>query len=111
MTGASRATLILIAGLSLTAAAGAQPAIEIDLFDTPNDAGGSLSLTWRADAAPAGTLYRVYLAESPEGAFHVAAETMAPGRMSDEPAPLRPRSRQRRPLRASPHGLHAGRGG
>ena len=86
MTGGSRATLILIAGLSLTSAAGAQPAIEIDLFDTPNDGGGSLSLTWRADAAPAGTLYRVYLAESPEGPFHVAAETMAPGRMSDEPA-------------------------
>ncbi len=80
-------TLTLVAGLGLLAGAGAQPAaFEIDLFDTPNDAGGSLSLTWRADAAPAGALYRVYLAESPEGPFHVAAETMAPGRMSDEPA-------------------------
>ena len=86
MTGGSRATLILVAGLLLATGAGAQPAIEIDLFDTPNDAGGSLSLTWPADAAPAGALYRVYLAELPEGPFHVAAETMAPGRMSDEPA-------------------------
>ncbi len=80
-------TLTLVAGLGLLAGAGAQPAaFEIDLFDSPNDAGGSLSLTWRADAAPAGSLYRVYLAESPEGPFHLAAETMAPARMSDEPA-------------------------
>ena len=80
-------TLTLIAGLGLLAGAGAQPAaFEIDLFDTPNDAGGSLSLTWRADAAPAGSLYRAFLAESPEGPFHPAAETMAPARMSDEPA-------------------------
>ena len=83
-----RTTLTLIAGLALLAGAGAQapPAIEIDLFDTPNDAGGSLSLTWPAGAAPAGTVYRAYLAESPEGPFHKASETMAPGLMSDEPA-------------------------
>ncbi|MCY3738909.1 MAG: hypothetical protein OXG13_21095 [Gemmatimonadaceae bacterium] len=86
MTEGSRATQILIAGLLLMTAAGAQSAIDVDLFDTPNDAGGSLSLTWRADAAPAGSLYRVYLAESPEGPFHLAAEAMAPARMSDEPA-------------------------
>ena len=80
-------TLPLIAGLGLLAGARAQAAaFEIDLFDTPNDAGGSLSLTWRADAAPAGSLYRVYLAELPAGPFHLAAETMTPGRMSEEPA-------------------------
>ena len=76
-----RRTLTLIAGLGLLAGAGAQAAaLDIDLFDTPNDPGGSLSLTWRADAAPAGSLYRVYLAESPQGPFHLADETMAPGR-------------------------------
>ena len=81
-------TLTLVAGLGLLAGAGAQEpaALEIDLFDTPNDDGGSLTLTWRAEAAPAGSRYRVYLAELPAGPFHVAAETMAPGLMSDEPA-------------------------
>ena len=88
MTGGLRTTLPLIAVLGLLAAAGAQeaPVIDIDLFDTPNDAGGGLSLTWPAAAAPEDTEYRAYLAESPEGPFHPAAETLAPGRKSDEPA-------------------------
>ena len=47
----------------------------VEAFDTPNDAGGSITITWPpADGAPDGTVYRVYISESTKGPFHLAAE-------------------------------------
>jgi hypothetical protein len=48
---------------------------EITAFDTPDDAGGSITVTWPpADHVPPATVYRIYLAESSAGPFHLAAE-------------------------------------
>lgn len=61
---------------------------EIDVFDTPDDAGGSITMTWLpAEQEPAGTVYRVYVAESAKGPFHLAAEVEAGTSFkSDDPA-------------------------
>ncbi|MFH1567204.1 MAG: DUF6754 domain-containing protein [Gemmatimonadota bacterium] len=76
--------------LALAASAQAQrlqPPVQIEAIDTPNDAGGSLTVTWpRWETAPAGITYRVYLAGSATGPFHVAAETAAPALKSADPA-------------------------
>jgi hypothetical protein len=79
---------LCIATVCLAVGASAQgpPQVEVRVFDTPNDAGGSLTVTWLVDAAPAGSTYRVYVSDSADGPFHPAAETMAPTRLSDEPA-------------------------
>ena len=57
-------------------------------FDTPGDAGGSVTLTWRqSDAVPAGAVYRISVAESPDGPFHTGTEVEAAGNlMSNYPA-------------------------
>jgi len=64
------------------------PPSQIEVFDTPNDAGGSITLTWpRVENAASGTAYLIWVAESPEGPFYLAAEVDAAGSlMSDEPA-------------------------
>ena len=60
----------------------------VEAFDTPNDGGGSIMVTWpRWDAAPAGTLYEIHISESADGPFHLAAEIGAAGHlMTDDPA-------------------------
>ena len=73
--------------LALCGALGAQEGPAIQAFDTPNDAGGSLTVTWARDAAPAGAAtYRVYVSEAAGGPFRLASETATPGLMSAEPA-------------------------
>jgi len=87
--------LPLIASLLVAAAlggpAGAQLVAsvpEVEAFDTPDDAGGSITVTWpRLETAGAGTVYRVYVALSAKGPFHLAAEVEAIGGFkSDDPA-------------------------
>ena len=60
----------------------------VEAFDTPNDDGGSIMVTWpRLEAAPAGTLYEIHLSETADGPFHLAAEIDAAGNlMTDDPA-------------------------
>ncbi len=65
----------------------AQQPEEVKAFDAPNDAGGSITVTWkRIDTLPPGTLYHIALSEFPEGPFHlvkkIASETNL---MSDAP--------------------------
>ena len=80
---------ILIAFLALATTASAQrlhPPLQIEAFDTPNDAGRSISVTWPIwESAPADTKYRVYVAEDAAGPFHLADEVAIPGLMSAEP--------------------------
>ena len=63
-------TAIATLFFALTAAAYAQmatpPAIEV--MDTPNDAGGSITMTWpKSEEIPPGTVYRIYIAEDRGG--------------------------------------------
>ena len=83
-------TAIATLFFALTAAAYAQmatpPAIEV--MDTPNDAGGSITMTWpKSEEIPPGTVYRIYIAEDRGGPFHPADEIDPAGSlMSDDPA-------------------------
>ena len=68
-----------------------QPAVPpavVEAFDTPNDDGGSITLTWPKDSrANENTKYQIAVAESPNGPFRVAAEVSAAGHfMSEQPA-------------------------
>ena len=57
----------------------------VEAFDTPNDAGGSITVTWLSNASAA--MYEIFLADSPAGPFHLAATVGADGSlMSDAPA-------------------------
>jgi len=80
---------ILLLALALATTASAQrlhPPLQIEAFDTPNDAGGSLSVTWPVwGTAPADTRYRLYVAEEAGGPFHLATDVAVPGIMSAEP--------------------------
>ncbi len=71
----------LLAAAVLAGPAAAQLAAsvpEVEAFDTPDDAGGSVTVIWPpADQAPTGTVYRVYIAESAKGPFHLATEVQA----------------------------------
>ena len=50
----------------------------VEAFDTPNDAGGSITLTWPKDPrASEHTTYQITIADSPSGPFRVAAEVPA----------------------------------
>ncbi|MCZ6632123.1 MAG: hypothetical protein O7G87_01865, partial [bacterium] len=66
----------------------AQTPADVKAFDTPNDNGGSITLTWqRADNLPIGTRYKILVSESPDGPFHAASEIdPAENLMSDAPA-------------------------
>ncbi len=83
-------TFFAIAACAATVSASTVVAapIEIKAFDTPNDAGGSITVTWpRSDDVPAGTTYRVYIGESSKGPFHYAADVDPGGSfMSEDPA-------------------------
>jgi hypothetical protein len=74
--------------LTATAATALAPPAEVKAIDTPNDAGRSLTVTWRRDpAAVPGTVYRVRVATAADGPFGLAAEVAAVGRtMADDPA-------------------------
>ena len=57
----------------------------VEAFATPNDAGGSITVTWLSDASAA--MYEIFLADSPAGPFHPAAPVGADGSLkSDAPA-------------------------
>ncbi len=80
------ASWIAVTGIVFSVAAGARGVDDVEAFDTPNDAGGSLTVTWpRADPGVA-TSYRVYVATAAEGPFQLATETATPGLKSAEPA-------------------------
>ncbi len=81
-------SLALLVGTVEAAAQQVSSPAEVRAFDTPNDAGKSITLTWpRSGSAPPGTVYRILVAESREGLFYPAAEVDAAGNlMSDDPA-------------------------
>lgn len=55
-----------------------KPPIEVQAFDTPNDDGGSITLTWPRDRQISeNAIYQVAIADSPSGPFRVAAEVAA----------------------------------
>ncbi len=55
-----------------------KPPIEVQAFDTPNDDGGSITLTWPRDRQISeNAIYQVAIADSPNGPFRVAAEVAA----------------------------------
>ena len=55
-----------------------KPPIEVQAFDTPNDDGGSITLTWPRDRQISeNAIYQVAIAASPNGPFRVAAEVAA----------------------------------
>ncbi len=63
------------------------PPAPIQAFDTPGDAGGSITLTWpRSASVPADAVYLISIATAPDGPFYAAAEVSAAANlMSDEP--------------------------
>ena len=79
---------IALAALSSVAAEGqAQlPPIEgFEAFDTPSDAGGSITLIWpRIAGAPAGSTYRAFIAAKREGPYYLAAETASDASLQSE---------------------------
>jgi hypothetical protein len=80
------ASWITVAGVALHVAAGAQVPVDIEAYDTPNDAGGSLTLTWSRADVGGPHRYNVYVAMAAEGPFHLATATSTPGLKSAEPA-------------------------
>ena len=65
-----------------------KPPIEVQAFDTPNDDGGSITLTWARDRQISeNAVYQVAIAASPHGPFRVAVEVAATENlMSEAPA-------------------------
>ena len=65
-----------------------QPPTAVEAFDTPNDAGGSITLTWPRDPrAHENTVYQITIAESGNGPFRVVTEVAAAGNsMAEAPA-------------------------
>ena len=65
-----------------------KPPIEVQAFDTPNDDGGSITLTWARDRQISeNAVYQVAIAASPSGPFRVVAEVAATENlMSEAPA-------------------------
>lgn len=57
----------------------------IDVFDTPNDGGGSITITWPlAEDIPEGTIYNIYIAQSAKGPFNKAATIPAKASLQSE---------------------------
>lgn len=72
--------LLLLGGVFSNPAQSLQPQERFEAFDTPNDAGGSITLTWpRSSSVPAGEVYLVSVAIAPDGPFYPAAEVDAAG--------------------------------
>ena len=81
--------LVVLCGLLTPAICWSQAVAppRFEAFDTPNDGGGSITVTWPAAAVPEGTSYQLYLAESPKGPFHLATSVAAGQSLqSEDPA-------------------------
>lgn len=84
------AHLFLSFALAIAAApaAGGSAPTDVRAFDTPNDQGHSITLTWRRlDFLPDSARYRISVSQEPDGPFHQVAElepNTAPT-MADEP--------------------------
>jgi hypothetical protein len=83
-----RSMIILLVLMGSATAWGLKAPADFQAFDTPNDAGGSITLTWARDAgAPAGAVYQVMVATDPNGLFYPAGEVSAAGSlMAEDPA-------------------------
>ena len=85
------AHLVLSFALAFAAvpAAGSSAPTDVRAFDTPNDQGHSITLTWRRlDFLPDSARYRISVSEQADGPFHQVAElepNTAPT-MADEPS-------------------------
>ncbi|MDA0335664.1 MAG: hypothetical protein O2782_10900 [bacterium] len=79
------ASWITVTVMALHVAAGAAMPLAIEVYDTPNDAGGSLTLTWSRAVAGASSWYSVYVATAADGPFRLATTTATPGLKSAEP--------------------------
>jgi hypothetical protein len=65
----------------------AQQPTQIQTMDTPNDAGGSITLTWNRADLPPKSVYKIAIGESPNGPFYLATELPTTANlMSDDPA-------------------------
>lgn len=65
----------------------AQQPTQIQAMDTPNDAGGSITLTWNRADLPPKSVYKIAIGESPNGPFYLATELPTTANlMSDDPA-------------------------
>jgi hypothetical protein len=72
---ASLLLLLLLGGTAVAAPPSLAPPEGFRAFDTPNDAGKSVSLIWKASASDSqGRTIQVWAAESPHGAFQKVAE-------------------------------------
>ena len=83
--------LVLAIALSIAPPVHGQALADLDgieAFDTPNDAGASLTLTWpRFDGIKKTAVYEVYVSESADGTFYLAAEISPAGNsMAQKPA-------------------------
>ena len=57
----------------------------IDVFDTPNDGGGSITITWPlTEDIPEDTIYNIYIAQSAKGPFNKAATIPAKASLQSE---------------------------
>ena len=75
---ANRSLTALCMAILLPAQLLAQAPPKSAAFDTPNDAGASITVTWPRGEAVGGTTYLVYVAADESGPFHLAAEVEAP---------------------------------
>ncbi len=68
-----RYCLLCIALVFCAARVSAQQPTGVKAEDTPNDAGGSITVTWKRAALPAGAVYKIAVGESENGPFHPVA--------------------------------------
>jgi hypothetical protein len=87
----------VVVGLALAIVLGIVPRVEgqelpslgkLEAFDTPNDAGGSITLTWpRLNGLSETAVYEAYVSESADGPFFLVAEISPAGNfMAEKPA-------------------------
>ncbi len=58
---------------------------DVAAFDTPNDAGGSITLTWaRSRSIPESAIYKAYIAEANEGPYYLASEIAGGANLQSE---------------------------
>ena len=65
----------------------AQQPVSVQTMDTPNDAGGSITVTWKRADLPPNARYKIAIGESPNGPFYPVTELpTTTNLMSDDPA-------------------------
>ncbi len=81
------AFLLVVYFLASTHSVNAQTPAEFQAYDTPNDAGGNVTVTWKqVDNLPPGTTYRISVSETSDGPFQPAAEVDPAGSLqSNDP--------------------------